>query len=613
MPDDQQRDPAQQHRRRPHLRRIVKRARKVARAVQEVLALVPPRQRILVIIGLFFSSMLELLGVTMIIPLLASVTHLRDGKLGLVTAIRSAVEWAGLPFHPVTFLALIAVGLTLKAAVTITVMRYVGDIVANVGRNMQLRIVRGLLRARWSFFVRQPLGRLTNAAGPEAAAVGECFLTLASIFASSLQALLFLAIAALISLELASLALGLTTLMVVFFGRLVRESRNAARQHRNQIRRLGSSLTDAMISIKPLRAMARTDQFDRLFESNIGAMANLLRARVLSSEYASELQEPIIGTIIAGGFLYAATSPTLAPQELLLMSILLVRTISSIGPIQRRFHRFLQNYDQFHSLRAFVAEVEKAAEVMRKGAAPRFEQALTLDGVVFAYDSRRILDELSLVVPRGRITTLAGRSGVGKSTTIDLIAGLHQPSSGRILIDGVDLSTLDLAAWRHMIGYVPQDVTLFHTTILNNISLWEEGFSDTEVIEALRDSGAWPFVEQLPKGLQHVVGERGQRLSGGQRQRLAITRALLRRPSLLILDEATTGLDHETEAEICVAVQRLCREQGLAVLAISHQPAWQNIADRVYWMEKGRTVDMRDRSHSEVLVQQPSKVLGYDR
>ena len=148
-----------------------------------------------------------------------------------------------------------------------------------------------------------------------------------------------------------------------------------------------------------------------------------------------------------------------------------------------------------------------------------------------------MLQDLDLTIPCGRITALAGPSGVGKSTTVDLLAGLYLPLAGQICVDGVELRELDLQSWRHLLGYVPQEVTLFHDTVFRNVSLWEDDASEEEVIAALEVAGAWSFVGELPQG-----------------------------------------------------VQRLCMEKRLTVLAISHQPAWQRIADRVYTMIDGRAV-----------------------
>jgi ATP-binding cassette subfamily C protein len=554
-----------------------------------VLRLAALRKRVIVIGGLFVSSIFELLGLTMIIPLLASASSdLHSGKSGITNAIRSAMESIGLPFDPTIILLAIVVGLSLKAVITISVMRYVSDIVAEIGNDFQIRLLRNLLCARWSFFIRQPLGRLVHATGPEAGAVGDSFMHASTIIASVLQAALFLAVAALISWKLAALATLIGFLMFYSFGRMVKHSRGAARRHRTQMRQLAANFTDAMIGIKPIRAMGRTDRFSRLFEADARAIAETLRTRVISSEYVSEMQEPVIGCMLAVGFYYATQSTSLNSHDVIIMAILLVRTIGLLGPMQKTFQRFIQSYDQYRALEKLLKETAAAAEAPGGGLVPSLHHGIRFEGVSFGYADRRVLSNLDLDIPCGLVTALAGPSGVGKSTSIDLMVGLYEPQAGRILVDDIDLRELDLQQWRHLLGYVPQEVTLFHDSIFRNVSLWQEGVSEQDVITALQIAGAWPFVSELPDGIHQIVGERGHRLSGGQRQRISIARALLHKPRLLILDEATTGLDPRTEAEICVEIQRACRDHGLTVLAISHQPAWQRVADCVYVMADGK-------------------------
>jgi len=190
----------------------------------------------------------------------------------------------------------------------------------------------------------------------------------------------------------------------------------------------------------------------------------------------------------------------------------------------------------------------------------------------------------------GRITTLVGPSGIGKTTVLDLILGLLLPKGGRILMGGVDSPEVDLLKWRQMVGYVPQDVTLFHDSIRNNIALGEEDYSDEEVWRSLRAAGANEFVEELPLRLDHVVGERGQMISGGQRQRIALARALLHRPAILILDEGTGGLDHETEAGICQRIREMVDKDGLTVISVSHGDAWRAVADHVFKLADAKLV-----------------------
>jgi ATP-binding cassette subfamily C protein len=185
----------------------------------------------------------------------------------------------------------------------------------------------------------------------------------------------------------------------------------------------------------------------------------------------------------------------------------------------------------------------------------------------------------------GSFVTIVGPSGSGKTTLTDLITGLLVPTGGRILIDGADLANADVQGWRRRIGYVPQDPMLFSDTIRGNVTLGNRSVSDAAVWEALNRASATDFVSQLPGQLDHRIGELGTGLSGGQRQRLAIARALVTQPSLLILDEPTAALDKDSEAEVCRAIEEL--RGKLSIVTISHQPALRRLADEVWEVEGG--------------------------
>jgi ATP-binding cassette subfamily C protein len=216
--------------------------------------------------------------------------------------------------------------------------------------------------------------------------------------------------------------------------------------------------------------------------------------------------------------------------------------------------------------------------------------------VVVRYGERRVLDGASLVIPAGRITALHGPSGSGKTTLVDLVAGLVHPESGAVLVDGVPLPELDLAAWRRRIGYVPQEMFLLHESIAVNVSMGDPEVSREQVERALREAAAWEFVSGLPEGADSPVGERGSLLSGGQRQLVAIARALARRPWLLILDEATASLDAASEAALWARMESL--RGTTTVLAISHQPGVLEVADRIYHVADARVVESPSRRGS---------------
>jgi ATP-binding cassette subfamily C protein len=215
-----------------------------------------------------------------------------------------------------------------------------------------------------------------------------------------------------------------------------------------------------------------------------------------------------------------------------------------------------------------------------------------MDSVSFSYADRAVLDNVSIELPAGSFSALLGPSGSGKTTFADLVTGLLRPQKGDICIDGAPLSQIDIGSWRGMIGYVPQENLLMHDTVFKNITLGEETISEPEVETALRGAGAWDFVQQMPKGMHSIVGERGSMISGGQRQRIAIARALVKRPKLLILDEATTALDPKTEKEICTTLQQL--KGRITILAISHQPTVVECADWAYHLKEGRLTRVKD-------------------
>jgi ATP-binding cassette subfamily B protein len=219
--------------------------------------------------------------------------------------------------------------------------------------------------------------------------------------------------------------------------------------------------------------------------------------------------------------------------------------------------------------------------------------------VTFRYDGDgpAAVTDFDLTVRPGETIALVGASGAGKSTILNLLIGFIRPVSGRILLDGVDMATLDLRSYRRFLSVVPQESVLFEGTIRENVGYGMPDVDERAVRDALRDANALEFVDRLPNGLDTVVGERGARLSGGQRQRIAIARALIRDPRILVLDEATSALDTRSEAMVQEAMDRLMR--GRTVFVVAHRLSTVRNADRIVVMEGGRICEVG--THAELL------------
>ena len=248
----------------------------------------------------------------------------------------------------------------------------------------------------------------------------------------------------------------------------------------------------------------------------------------------------------------------------------------------------------FDAVSEMLASAEAAREVLPEGAKalPRAAgpAAITFDAVSVEIEGRTIVSEVSFDITPGSFVTITGPTGAGKTTLLDCMLGLRPIASGRVMIDGVALDALSMEQWRRSIGYLGQDPMMFHATIEENLKWIKPESTMDEIAEALRRASA-EFVYKLPNGLETIVGDAGGRLSGGERQRLALARALLGSPRLLVLDEATSALDSGTEASVVATIEQL--KGQLTIVSITHREAMVGAADRVIEVRDGRIVTRR--------------------
>jgi len=531
--------------------------------------------------SLVFAGFAEAIGLASLLPIFSL---LGSGEISPDSTMNRAVLQAfsaiGLaPDLAILFICVI-VAFTLKAILVLLAMRYVGNAVAEVTTERRASLIDNILQAKWSYFTRQPVGRIANAISLEAQRCGDAYLIVAQVLATCIQMTVYLTIAVFVSWKLAVACIVVGLIIAGSLWTFVKMARKAGKRQYKRARELVTHLTDALISIKPLKAMARHDQFAALFNQKIADVRIALRREVVSKQLLKHVPEPILVLVLASGFYLLVEVFGQPVSEVLVMAILLERTVSRIRKMQRRIQDAVVVEAAYWNVHHMIEESTRHREIGDGRRNPTLVRGCSLQTVSFAFGENRVLDDVSLDIPANHLTLVIGHSGTGKTTLTDLLLGLYQPESGEVLVDGVPLREIDLEAWRGMIGYVPQDLILFHDTILANITLRDKALTPEMAEAALKAAGAWDFVSKLPEGMDTVVGERGATLSGGQRQRIAIARGLVHSPKLLILDEVTSALDKNSERAICENIKEI--SNSVTVLAISHRPAWINIADTVY-------------------------------
>lgn len=561
-----------------------------------------PWQSVIMILALLLAGVAEGIGLSALLPLISIAIGKQTGAegttfvggSGLERAVTETLSAVGLSPTLGVLLTVITLAIVVKGVLLLMAKKRIGYTVAQVATDLRLSLLRALMVSRWEYYIRQPVGVLTNAMATEAIRTSKAYSCGLTMIALLVQALVYASVALLVSWQATLIALSAGLFLVLILSRLVKKARHAGLRQTELIKSLLTHLTDTLQSIKPLRAMARESRADALLAKKTNRLNKALKKQVLTSETLKASQEPLLIVFAAIGLYAALTYWHMTLARVMVLTFLLVRLVKQLSKVQEQYQQMAILESAYWSLKETIHEAERAHEPALGSEVPSLNHGIRLDRVSFAYGQEWVLRDASFDFPSGLFTAIIGPSGVGKTTVVDLLMGLLRPQEGEVFIDDLPLAKVSLKSWRKMIGYVPQETLLLHDTILINVTLGDPGLNEADAEQALRAAGAWEFIAEMPKGMHSTVGERGGMLSGGQRQRIAIARALVHKPKLLILDEPTSALDPESEAAISETLAQL--SGGITTLAISHQPIFMKAADRAYRLQDDTAVLIEDRS-----------------
>lgn len=457
--------------------------------------------------------------------------------------------------------------------------------------HLRKRLYQAITSSSWLFFIRIKSSDLTHALTNEI----ERISTGTYMFLNLIASIMILAVYVIFALKLAGIISGIIFMVGVVILLLlrskVRKSQSSGEEITTTTRDLYSSIIQHLDGMKTIKSFDMEDENVKLFSKQTDQVA--LRYLNTIRSYANVKLLFDIGTVIVLAIMVLVLIQIIQipTATLLLLIYIFVRMIPQFSSIQNSYQYFITMLPAFSNVMKLERDCIKNSELSEVGKKDRFDvdvefkKEISLEHVSFTYRDEhhfKIID-LNLMIPAGKITAIVGQSGAGKSTIADLVMGLIKPDNGKITLDGTPLKSN--VSWKNRIGYVAQDTFLFNESVRFNLLLARSKAKEKDLTDVLEMAAAYQFVSKLPDGMDTLIGDRGIHLSGGERQRLALARALLRRPSLLILDEATSNLDSENEARILNAIENLHGE--MTILMIAHRLSTIRNADYIYLMEDG--------------------------
>jgi ATP-binding cassette subfamily C protein len=552
-----------------------------------------PKKFFVALLLMVLISLTEGLGLLLLVPLLQLVgLDVQQGSLGQITLLISELfTIIGIQMNLLSVLVIYVLITSISALLYRfqTIRSY--EIQYKFAAHMRKRLYSSITNSNWLFFTKYRASDFAHALTNEIERIG--FGT--SQFLSFLSSIMVLMVYIIFAFKLTGILTGIIFFVGLAFLLLLRRNAELSRSSGEEIttstRDLYSSIMQHLDGMKTIKSFSMQQENIGLFSSQTNVVAQKYMDTI--SSYANVKLLFDVGTVVVLAIMVMVLIQVvkIPTATLILLIYLFFRMIPLFSVIQSSYQYILNMLPAFINVTNLEKRCWDAVEPNEsKDEKVELNKVISFREVSFSYQSGEhfAIRGLNLQIPAGKTTAIIGPSGAGKSTVTDLLMGFIKPEKGRIEVDGVSVSNSP-GSWRNIIGYVPQDTFLFNESLRFNLLFSKPDADENELKDALKLAAASEFVYKLPNGLDTVIGDRGVRLSGGERQRLALARALLRKPCLLILDEATSNLDSENEKRILKAIGDLHGE--ITILVIAHRLSTIQNSDYIHLMVDGRILE----------------------
>ncbi|MDF2859198.1 MAG: transporter [Neobacillus sp.] len=546
--------------------------------------------------GMILMSLLEGVGILFLIPMISmsDIVSINTGGTplsGVFDALHSIPSSFGMPIILGIYVLLVIGQNILQRQITIrnTIIQH------GFFRHLRIETYDALLHSNWDFFIKKRKSDIINSLTSEIATASAGTHSVLQFIASLIFTMIQIGLAFWLSANITIFVL-ISGLLLIFFSRKFLK-RSLALGNKNYVsgKKYLAGITDQINGIKDIKSNTLEESRMSWFREVTQNMQNE-QVEYAKLNTKSQLYYKAASALLIALFILVAMNMFKAQGgQLILIILIFSRLWPRVAGIQASMEQIAMRIPSYKAVINLQNECKLAKEFQVEDAYDikplQIRRGIECQNVSFRYNKMQptyALQDINLFVPANQMTAVVGRSGAGKSTLIDLLMGLNKQENGDLLLDGVPLSTANLLSLRRAISYVPQDPFLFNESVRENLLIVEPNANEEEIWEALEFSSAAEFVKQLPEGLDTMIGDRGIRLSGGERQRLVLARAILRNPSILVLDEATSSLDTENEAKIQGALEKL--KGKMTIIVIAHRLSTIRNADQVIVLEQGKII-----------------------
>ena len=480
--------------------------------------------------------------------------------------------------------------LILTKSGVVTLQKYVtSKLHFKVLKQIIIEEYESFVNASWRFFGTKKYGTLANTVVKETEKVSLAFETLASILAALITAFFYMAFAAFISWRLLLIVLLITVIAAAptyFIGKYIYRIRKI---HTDAYNNFQTLVYDTLNSLKLIVGFSKRKDTIEGMKPTIETIAKTSVQFTMIRVFGSMIGEPLGIILVVISVFLGLNKLNLDVGEMFAFLYAVNRLAGQAQLIISQRNELKGTEPSLRQIYSLKDEADKLREPEGIKKINRFNE-MKFSNVTFSYNgNENVLSNINLTVPKGNMIAIVGPSGAGKSSLIDLIMGFYYPKSGAFLVDSIPIQEINLHSWRKIIGYITQQPFLFNATIRENLAWANQEATDTDIREACELANAAEFIDAMDKKVDTVVGERGVRLSGGQSQRICLARALIKKPEILILDEATSSLDSHSELMIQKSIEYL--SQKTTIVSIAHRLSTIRKADYIYHIEAGKIVE----------------------